>query len=59
MAQLISQPGDLAKGLKIPREFDIGGWWDLITELKQDWGNMLLEGTNKTLCTPGPRRQEQ
>ena len=24
-------------------------------ELKQDWGNRLLEGTNKTLCTPGLR----
>ena len=22
-------------------------------ELTQDWGNRLLEGTNKTLCTPG------
>ena len=28
-------------------------------ELTQDWGNRLLEGTNKTLCTPGPRRKEQ
>ena len=24
-------------------------------ELTQDWGNRLLEGTNKTFCTPGPR----
>ena len=24
-------------------------------ELIQDRGNRLLEGTNKTLCTPGPR----
>ena len=23
------------------------------------WGNRLLEGTNKTLCAPGPRRKEQ
>ena len=23
-------------------------------ELTQDWGNRPLEGTNKTLCTPGP-----
>ena len=53
----ISQPGDLAKGLRTPREFE--GQWDLITELPQDWGNRLLEGTNKTLCTPGPRRKEQ
>ena len=28
-------------------------------ELTQDWGNRLLEGTNKTLCTPGPRRKER
>ena len=24
-------------------------------ELTQDWGNRLLEGTNRTLCAPGPR----
>ena len=24
-------------------------------ERPQDWGNRLLEGMNKTLCTPGPR----
>ena len=42
-----------------PREFDSGGQWDLIIELTQHWGNRLLEGTNKTLCTPGPRRKEQ
>ena len=28
-------------------------------ELTQDWGNRLLEGTNRSLCTPGPRRKEQ
>ena len=22
-------------------------------ELTQDWGNRLLEGTNRSLCTPG------
>ena len=57
--QQISQPEDLAKGLRTPREFDFEGQWDLITELPQDWGNRLLEGTNKTLCAPGPRRKEQ
>ena len=31
----------------------------MIIELTQDWGNRILEGTNKTLCTPGPRRKEQ
>ena len=30
-----------------------------LPELTQDWGNRLLEGTNKTLCTPGPRRKGQ
>ena len=25
----------------------------------QDWGNRLLEGRNKILCAPGPRRKEQ
>ena len=28
-------------------------------ELTQDWGNRLLKGTNRTWCTPGPRRKEQ
>ena len=31
----------------------------MITELTQDWGNRLLEGTSKTLCIPGPRRKDQ
>ena len=53
------QPGDPAKGLRIPRESDFEGERDLITELPQDWGNRLLKGTNKTLCAPGPRRKEQ
>ena len=29
------------------------------SDLTQDWGNRLLEGTNKTLCTSGPRRKDQ
>ena len=57
--QQISQPEDLAKGLRTPREFDFGGQWDLITEHTQNWGNRLMEGTNKTLCAPGSRRKEQ
>ena len=28
-------------------------------ELTQDWGTRLLEGTNRALCAPGPRRKEQ
>ena len=30
-----------------------------LPELTQGWGNRLLEGTNKTMCPPGPRRKEQ
>ena len=30
-----------------------------LPELTQDWGNRLLEGTNKILCAIGPRRKEQ
>ena len=57
--QQISQPGDLGKRLRTPREFNFGGQWDLITELTQDWGNRLSQGTIKTLCAPGPKRKEQ
>ena len=57
--QQISQPGDLANGLRTPWEFDFRGQWDLTTELLQDWGKRHLEDTNKTLCAPGPRRKEQ
>ena len=46
-------------GLRTPREFDFEDQWDLITELTQDWGRRLLEGRNKTLCSPGARRKEQ
>ena len=28
------------------------------SELTQDWGNRLWEGTNRTLYAPGPRRKE-
>ena len=31
----------------------------MITEPPQDWGNRLLEGTNKSLCATGARRKEQ
>ena len=30
-----------------------------LPELTQDWEIRLLGDTNKTLCTPGPRRKEQ
>ena len=45
--QQISQPGDLAKGLRIPREFEYESQWDLITEFPKDWGNRLLDDTIK------------
>ena len=47
--QQIPQPGDPAKGLRIPREFDFEGQWDLITEVPQDWGNRLLGGHKQSL----------
>ena len=28
-------------------------------ELTEDWGNRLLEDTDKNLCAPGPRRKEE
>ena len=31
----------------------------MITELTQDWGKRLLEGTNTTWCARGPGRKEQ
>ena len=31
----------------------------MITDLPHDWGNILFEGKNKTLCAPGPRRNEK
>ena len=34
------------KGTENHREFDFEGQRDLITELTQDWGNRLLEGTH-------------
>ena len=56
--QEISQPGDLTKELRTLRESDFEGQWDLI-RIYKGLGNRLLEGTNKTLCAPGPRRKEQ
>ncbi|CAN0536767.1 unnamed protein product [Rangifer tarandus platyrhynchus] len=56
---IVNKPGNLAKGLRTPREFDCGGQCELITQLTQGWGNRVLEGTNKTSCAPGPRRKEQ
>ena len=57
--QQISQPGNPAKEMRSPRESDFEGQWDLITERPQEWGNRLLEGTNKTFCGPRPNRKEQ
>ena len=30
-----------------------------LPELTQDWGNRLLQGKNRTLCAPEPKRKEQ
>ena len=38
-----SQPGDLKKGLRIPRESDLEGQRDLIIGLPQDWGKQGLQ----------------
>ena len=49
---------------------DLGMAWALLREvainptvqppeLRQVWGSRLWEGTNRTVCTPGPRRMEQ
>ena len=57
--QQIPQPRNPEKGPRTLREFDVGGQRDLITELPHNWENRLLEGTNKTLCTPGARRKGQ
>ena len=55
-----SQPGDLAKGLGIPRESDSEGQWDLITGLPQAWGKQRLHSwrTQTKSCVykgPGER----
>ena len=55
--QQISQPGDLAKGLRTLRGSGFGGQWDLITELAQDWRKQALGGhKQKLMC---PRTQEK
>ena len=52
----LSQPEDLAKGLKTAREFDFGSPWDLITELT-GLGKQTLGGHKLNLvCT---RTQEK
>ena len=28
-----------------------------LSELTQNWGHRLSQGTNRTLCAPGPRRK--
>ena len=35
-------------------KFDFEGQWDLITELSQDWGNRLLEGSTKPCVNQDP-----
>ena len=54
--QQLSQPGDPENRLRVPKEFDVEGQWDVITELPQDWGNRLLAPKKKRVCT---RAQEK
>ena len=55
-----SQPGDLTKGLGIPRESDLEVQRDLIARVPQDWRKTPdLEDANKTLHTPRLRGKEQ
>ena len=59
-----SQPGDLTKGLGIPRESHLEGQRDLITRFPQEWEargkqKLVLGGTNKTLRAPRLRGKEQ
>ena len=54
----ISPTGDPPKGLRTPREFNFGSQWDLITDIPQEWENRFLEGTNKSLSTPGSRQEK-
>ena len=49
---------DLGMGRALLEEVAINPTIEL-PELTQEWGNRFLEGTNKTLCAPGPRRKEQ
>ena len=30
-----------------------------LPDFTEDWGNRFSEGTNKSLCAPGPGRKEQ
>ena len=49
---------DLGMAYALLMEVTINPTTDL-PELTQDWGNRLLEGTNKILCAPGHRRKKQ
>ena len=49
---------DLAVAYALLEEVAINPTIEL-PDLTQDRGNRLLEGTNKTLCTPGSSRKEQ
>ena len=55
------RPGVL-QSVRLQSRTQLSDWTELnwqLSELTQDWGNRLLEGTDKTLCTPGPRSKEQ
>ena len=50
-----SRPG---YGINLLEEVTVNPTIEL-PELTQDWGKRLLEGTGRTLCSPGTRRKEQ
>ena len=49
---------DLGMAFALLEEVAVSPTIDM-SELTQYWGNILLEGTNKTLYIPGPRIREQ
>ena len=58
-----SQPRNRAKELEIPKESDLEGQWDLITELSQDWGKQRLHTwrahlKSSTYQNPGERSSD-
>ena len=56
----IFQPEDLVKGLRTPKDFDLGGQWDLITELPQTGETGPWRAQTKPCASkPGARRKEQ
>ena len=48
-----SQPGDPTKGLGIPRESGLEGWWDLVIAFRRTEGNRYSSlGRHRQSCAP-------